>query len=189
MVDGAALLLAPVFPTYAMGYWNEERGTNWLDSGSHYYDTYECADGSYVAVGAIEPQFYADLLVGLGLGDEVLPDQNDESAWPQMKERFTAIFKSKSRDEWIATFDGLDACVAPVLTMGEVADHPHNKARKTYVSHDGVVQPAPAPRFSRTEVGLDRPPAPAGHHTDEVLGDWGFDRDEIAGLRAASTIA
>jgi alpha-methylacyl-CoA racemase len=189
MVDGAALLLAPVFPTYAMGYWNPDRGTNWLDSGSHFYDTYECADGGYVAVGAIEPQFYAQLLVGLALDGEDLPDQNDEAGWPTMKERFAAIFATRTRDEWLEVFADLDACVAPVLTMGEVADDPHIAARQTYVDRDGVVQPAPAPRFDRTPAALDRPPAPAGHHTDEVLTEWGFTADEVAALHQRSVVA
>jgi alpha-methylacyl-CoA racemase len=189
MVDGAALLLAPVFPAYTMGYCHPERGTNWLDSGAPYYDSYECADGRYVAVGALEPQFYAQLLVGLGLDGEDLADQHDESAWPAMKERFATIFATKSRDEWIAAFDALDACVAPVLTMDEVADDPHLRARDTYVDVDGVVQPAPAPRFDRTPARLDRPPAPAGHHTDEVLAEYGFDADERAELRQAGTVA
>ncbi|MDZ7733320.1 MAG: CaiB/BaiF CoA-transferase family protein [Acidimicrobiia bacterium] len=155
-----ALLLAPIFPTWSMGYWHPERGTNWLDSGAHYYDAYECADGSYVAVGAIEPQFYAQLLVGLGLADEDLPDQNDEDAWPEMKERFAAIFRSRARDEWLEVFADLDACVAPVRTMGEVGDDAHLRARETYVDVDGTLQPAPAPRFDRTSAQLDRPPAP-----------------------------
>jgi alpha-methylacyl-CoA racemase len=189
MVDGAALLLAPVFPTHATGYWNDERGTNFLDSGAPYYDTYECADGTYLALGAIEPQFYADLLVGLGLDGEDLPDQNDQSSWPAMKERFATIVRSKTRDEWAAVFDELDACVAPVLSMGEVADHPHNRARQTYVEVDGVVQPAPAPRFSRTPAALDRPPTPAGHHTDEVLAEWGFTADELVDLRRGAVVA
>jgi alpha-methylacyl-CoA racemase len=190
MVDGAALLLAPVFPAHAMGFWHEERGTNWLDSGAPYYDTYECADGSYLAVGALEPQFYAQLLVGLGLDDDPdLPGQDDEAAWPAMKERFAALFRSKLRDEWLAVFDEFDACVAPVLTMGEAPDHPHNRARGTYVEVDGVVQPGPAPRFDRTPGGLERPPAPAGHHTDEVLAEHGFDETERAALRDVEAIA
>jgi alpha-methylacyl-CoA racemase len=190
MVDGAALLLAPLFAANTTGFWHPERGTNGLDGGAHFYDTYECADGGFVAVGAIEPQFYAQLLAGLGLdGATNLPDQDDESQWPAMKERFAAIFRTRTRDDWIAHFDGTDACVAPVLSMDEVADHPHLQARGTYVERDGVVQPGPAPRFSRTPAALDRPPAPPGLHTDEVLAERGFAAAEIAALRAAGTVA
>ena len=189
MVDGASLLLAPVFPAHAMGFWHDERGTNALDGGAHFYDTYECADGRYVSVGAIEPQFYAELLAGLGLAGEDLPDQNDESAWPAMKERFGAIFAQRSRDAWMDVFGEVDACVAPVLDMGEVHEHPHNAARQTYVEVEGVVQAAPAPRFDRTTAELDRPPAPPGHHTDEVLAEFGFGAGEIDELRAGGAVA
>jgi alpha-methylacyl-CoA racemase len=195
MVDGAALLLAPVFPAYDLGHWHDERGTNALDGGAPYYDCYECADGRWLSVGALEPQFYAALLKGLGLADADgvpladLPDQNDEASWPATKERFAAIFASRPRDEWIAVFEGVDACVAPVHSMGEVADDPHLRARGTYIEKDDTLQPAPAPRFSRTPAALDRPPDPPGHHTVEVLTETGFAADEIDGLRAAGAIA
>lgn len=189
MVDGAALLLAPVFPAHAMGFWHPERGTNALDGGAHFYDTYECSDGNYVSVGALEPQFYEVLLHGLGLADEDLPDQNDESAWPVMKARLAAIFKGRTRTEWMQVFGDVDACVAPVLDMGEVHEHPHVAARETYVEVDGVVQAAPAPRFDRTPAALDRPPAPPGHHTDEVLHEFGFDAAEITALREQGAVA
>lgn len=190
MVDGAALLLAPVFPAYAMGYWHPERGTNALDGGAPYYDCYQCADGEWIAVGALEPQFYAQLLIGLDLdGADDLPDQNDEAQWPALKERFAAIFRGRTRAEWVARFDGMDACVAPVLSMAEVAEDPHLRARGTYVERDDVLQPAPAPRFSRTEPTLDRPPAPPGFHTREVLADRGFTETQVAALLAAGAIA
>jgi alpha-methylacyl-CoA racemase len=189
MVDGAALLTAPIYPAFGMGFWHPERGTNALDGGAHFYDCYECADGGYVSVGALEPQFYEQLLIGLGLQDDELPEQADETQWPSMKERFAAIFRRRTRDEWVDVFADLDACFAPVLDMGEVADHEHNRARKTFATVDDVSQPAPAPRFSRTPPELDRPPAPAGHHTDEVLAAYGFGSDEIAELRESHAIA
>jgi alpha-methylacyl-CoA racemase len=190
MVDGAALLLAPVFPAYGMGYWHDERGTNALDGGAPFYDCYECADGRWLSVGALEPQFYAALLEGLGLsGADDLPDQNDETSWPTTKARFAAIFASRPRDEWLAVFEGVDACVGPVHSMGDVAADPHLRARGTYVEKDEVVQPAPAPRFSRTPASLDRPPDPPGHHTIEVLTEFGFATDEIDALRSAGAIA
>jgi alpha-methylacyl-CoA racemase len=189
MIDGVALLGAPIYPGFQGGYFHQERGTNWLDSGAPYYDAYECADGQYLAVGAIEPQFYAQLLIGLGLDGEDLPEQDDETAWPEMKERFAAIFRGRTRDEWVEHFAQLDACVAPVLSMTEVADDEHIRARNTYVDVDGVSQPAPAPRFSRTPATLDRPPAPPGHHTDEVLTEVGFTAAEIEGLRQGGAVA
>jgi alpha-methylacyl-CoA racemase len=189
MVDGVALLAAPIAPAYIGGFFNEERGTNWLDSGAHYYDVYETSDGKWISIGAIEEKFYANLLEALGLAEADLPDQNDQSQWPAMKERFAAIFRSETRDEWEARLGHLDVCFAPVLPFSDAAHHPHLVARHTYVDVDGIEQPAPAPRFDRTPATLERPPAPAGHHTDEVLLDGGFEPAEIASLRAAGAIA
>jgi alpha-methylacyl-CoA racemase len=189
MVDGVALLAAPIAGAYIAGYFNAERGTNWLDSGAHYYDVYETADGEWISIGAIEPKFYAELLDGLGLGDEDLPDQNDEAHWPAMKQRFAEIFRSRSRREWEGLLAERDVCFAPVLPFAEAAAHPHNVERATYVEVDGVVQPSPAPRFSRTSAALDRPPAPAGHHTDEILAGAGLSTDEIAALRGSGAVA
>jgi alpha-methylacyl-CoA racemase len=189
MVDGVALLAAPIAGAYIAGYFNPERGTNWLDSGAHYYDVYETADGEWISIGAIEPKFYAELLDALGLADEDLPDQNDEAHWPAMKQRFAEIFRSRSRREWEELLSHRDVCFAPVLPFAEAAAHPHNVERATYVEIDGVVQPSPAPRFSRTAASLDRPPAPAGHHTDEILTDAGLSTDEIAALRASGAVA
>ena len=189
MVDGAALLSAPIAPAYALGFFHPERGTNWLDSGAHYYDVYECADGRWLSIGAIEPKFYANLLAVLGLDPADLPDQADESAWPELKARFATVLATRTRDEWMDAFADPDHCVAPVLPFDEVLDHPHIRARGTFVEVDGVPQPAPAPRFDRTPAALDRPPAPAGHHTDEVLAERGFTVDEVAALRAAGAIA
>jgi alpha-methylacyl-CoA racemase len=189
MVDGVALLSAAVFPAYTGGWFRAERGTNMLDSGAPYYDVYETADGEYVAVAAIEPQFYARLLDGLGLTDEELADQDDQASWPATKDRFAEVFRTRTRAEWEERFEGVDACVGPVLRFDEAAEHPHLSARETYVEVDGVVQPAPAPRFSRTPAVLDRPPAPAGRHTAEVLAELGCDDDEIARLRRAGAVA
>lgn len=172
-----------------MGVWEDEHGVNMLDSGAGFYDVYETADGRYLAVGAIEPQFYAELLAGLGLtGDPDLPAQMDRASWPRMAERFAEVIATRTRDEWEKVFEGTDACVAPVLSLGEAPEHPHNVARRTFVERFGVVQAAPAPRFSRSAATLDRPPAFPGQHTDEVLADWGFDPGERDGLRAAGAV-
>ncbi|MEZ5144156.1 MAG: CaiB/BaiF CoA-transferase family protein [Acidimicrobiales bacterium] len=189
MVDGAAILSAPIAPAFALGYFHPERGTNWLDSGAPYYDVYECADGRWLSLGAIEPKFYANLLAGLGLDPDRLPAQDDEASWPAMKERIAEVVRTRTRDEWMAVFADPDNCVAPVLPYDEVLAHPHVRERGTYVEVDGVPQPAPAPRFDRTPASLGRPPAPAGHHTDEVLAEHGFSLDEIATLRAAGAVA
>jgi len=189
MVDGAAHLGSMIFGLRAMGLWSDERGTNLLDTGAHFYEVYETADGGHMAVGSIEPQFYAILLEKTGLAGEDLPAQMDRSAWPAMKERMAAIFKAKTRDEWTAIFEGTDACVAPVLSLEEAAAHPHNQVRGTFTEVAGVVQPAPAPRFSRTPGAISGPPVPAGTHTEAVLTDWGFSADEVGKLRAAGVVA
>jgi alpha-methylacyl-CoA racemase len=188
MVDGAALLMAPLFGASGSGFWSDERGTNLLDSGAPFYDCYECADGGHVAVGAIEPQFYAALLAGLGLAEEALPDQNDQAGWPQVRARFEAVFLTRTRDEWAEHFDGAGACVAPVLTMSEAQDHPHNVEWGTFVEVAGTSQPRPAPRFSRSETVVQRPPQLAAANTDEALAGWGVSDDERAALRAAGAI-
>jgi len=189
MVDGTALLMAPFFGASAIGFWSDERGTNLLDSGAPFYDVYRCADGGEVAVGAIEPQFFVALLEVLDLAPGSLPDQNDQARWPELRAALTRAFAERPRDEWLQRADGLDACLAPVLTMTQATDHPHLQARGTIVERDGVPQPAPAPRFSATPATLDRPPAVAGQHTDAVLVDWGFSAEEVAGLRTAGTVA
>jgi alpha-methylacyl-CoA racemase len=189
MVDGTALLMAPFFGASAMGFWSDERGSNLLDSGAPYYDVYRCAGGGELAVAAIEPQFYAALLEVLELDPSVLPAQDDRSRWPELRAAFTEAIAARSRDEWVARADGTDACMAPVLTMGEAADHPQIRARGTIVRPDGVPQPAPAPRFSATPTSLDRPPCVPGQHTDEVLAEHGFGDDERAALRRAGAIS
>src|SRR5579884_726382 len=188
MVDGAAILMSFMHGFDSVGLWNQERGTNMLDSGAHYYDAYETSDGKYVSVGSIEPQFYAELLRLTGLDGEDLPGQNDRDHWPAMKERLAAIFRTKSREEWCEIMEGTDVCFAPVLGMREAPDHPHNVARSTFVEVDGLRQAAPAPRFSRTPGAIQGPAAPAGRDTDAVLSDWGFDDDEIAELHDTGVV-
>jgi alpha-methylacyl-CoA racemase len=189
MVDGAAVLTTMFHAFRAMGIWEDERGTNLLDTGAHFYDVYETADGKYVSIGSIEPQFYAELLRLTGLDAEELPWQHDKPQWPALKERLAAVFKAKTRDAWCEVMEGSDVCFAPVLSLGEAPEHPHNVHRQTFLELDGVVQPAPAPRFSATPASVQRPPAHAGQHTDEVLAAWGFDADRITKLRDASAIA
>lgn len=172
MVDGASVLAQMVWALRGVGAWSTERAANLLDGGAPFYDTYVCADGRYVAVGALEPQFYAALLDGLGLDPAELPDQNDRSGWPVLRARLTQVFASRTRDEWAKVFADTDACVTPVLTFDEVADHPHVAARQTLIEIDGVVQPAPAPRFSRTAPDTPAGPPKPGSGNDEVLRDW-----------------
>jgi alpha-methylacyl-CoA racemase len=189
MVDGSALLTTMIHSFRAMGMWQDERGTNMLDTGAHFYDVYETADGRWLSVGAIEPQFYDALLRGLGLEGEDLPWQHDRGQWPALKERFAAVFRTKTLDEWMAIFEGTDACVAPVLTIPEAVAHPHNAARGTFVEVAGVPQPAPAPRFDRTPPQVPEPPPHAGHHTDEILRELGIDADRVAKLREVGAVA
>jgi alpha-methylacyl-CoA racemase len=189
MVDGAAVLMMMFHAFRAMGIWEDERGSNLLDTGAHFYDVYETADGKYVSIGSIEPQFYKELVRLTGLEVEELPWQHDKSQWPALKDRLSAVFKAKTRDEWCELMEGTDVCFAPVLSMAEAPQHPHNVHRQTFLELDGVVQPAPAPRFSATPVSVARPPAHAGQHTDEVLADWGIDGERIAQLREAGAIA
>jgi alpha-methylacyl-CoA racemase len=189
MVDGAASLMTMTHSFRAMGVWDDERGTNMLDTGAHYYDVYETADGQYVSVGSIERQFYDELLRLVGLDGEDLPWQNDKAQWPAMKERFAALFRTKTRDEWCELLEGSDACFAPVLSIPDAIRHPHNVARGTFVEVAGIPQPGPAPRFSRTEAEISSPPAHAGQHTDEILTGAGFDAEAIAKLREAGAVA
>ncbi|MGH3832757.1 MAG: CaiB/BaiF CoA transferase family protein [Pseudonocardiaceae bacterium] len=173
MVDGVSVLAQMFWSWHGYGLWNENRGGNLLDSGAPFYDTYACSDGRYVAVGALEPQFYAALLEGLGLTDANLPGQLDQAGWPVLRQRFTAVFASRTRDEWAALFEGTDACVTPVLAFGEVPAHPHIAARGTLINLGGQLQAAPAPRFSRSCPDRPTPPREPGSDTAEVLADWG----------------
>jgi len=189
MIDGAALLLAPLFGAHDSGYWSDARGTNLLDSGAPFYDCYECVDGGFVSVGALEPKFYAALLDGLGLDDADLPDQNDQAGWPALRSAIGARFRTRTRDDWARHFADTDACVAPVLTMGEVPDHEHHVARNTFVEVAGVRQPAPAPRFGATPAPIPTAPQIAGANTDAVLERWGIGADERTALRDAGAIS
>ncbi len=189
MVDGAALLMSMFWGMRNAGFWNDERGTNLLDTGAHFYEVYECADGKYISLGSIEPQFYAELLKLSGLEHESLPAQMDRSQWPAMKARIRSLVKTRSRDEWCRIMEGSDVCFAPVLAMSEAPAHPHNASRKTFIENAGMTQPAPAPRFSRTPPEVVRPPAHAGQHSAEVLEAWGFSEPEIRGLRESKAIA
>jgi alpha-methylacyl-CoA racemase len=190
MVDGAATLAAMMHGLRAMGIWGE-RGTNLLDTGAWFYDVYETSDGRYVSLGPIEPQFLEEMVRITGLADDgkgELPDQNDRSSWPDMKHRLAAVIRTRSRDEWCRLLEGTDACFAPVLSVDEAAEHPHNVARGTFIRPDGVLQPAPAPRFSRTEPQVAGPPARPGEHTEATLADWGFSAGEVVALREAGAV-
>jgi alpha-methylacyl-CoA racemase len=189
MVDGTATLMAMIHGLHAMGLWNLEKGTNLIDGGAHFYDAYETADGKYISIGSIEPQFYAELLRLTGLDQEELPHQMDREQWPALKERMAGIFKQKTRNEWCELMEGTDVCFAPVLTLDEARAHPHNVARGTFVEVAGVVQPAPSPRFSRTPGEISRPPSAPAADTDEALTDWGLSEPEVAKLRAAGAVA
>tara|TARA_R110002072_G_scaffold101954_3_gene224498 strand:- start:4344 stop:5498 length:1155 start_codon:yes stop_codon:yes gene_type:complete len=179
MIDGAAALMASTFAANQVGFWSDERGTNLLDSGSHFYEVYETADGKYISLGSIEPQFYAALLEKLGDDAQHFENQFDMENWPAMKERMTAIIKCKTRDEWDEVFAGADVCYAPVLSMGEVRHHPHHQARGTFVDDGEVWQPAPAPRFSRTPGEIRSSAAEIGEHSLEILREFGFDDKQI----------
>jgi alpha-methylacyl-CoA racemase len=189
MVDGAASLMTTFYGLRAMGIWTDRRGENLLDTGAHFYDVYETADSKYISIGSIEPKFYAELLRLTGLEGKSLPGQLDRAKWSEMREVLRAVFKTKSRDEWCAIMEGTDVCFAPVLSMEEAPKHPHNKARETFVEIDGVIQPGPAPRFSRTKAEIQGPPAKPGQHSDAILADWGFTPEEIAKLRAVGAVS
>ena len=181
IVDGSAHLTTMLLGALAAGSWRQDRGTNLLDTGAPFYDVYETADGKHLSVGALEPQFYAELIEKLGID---APDRNDPSNWPALRKLLAETFRQRTQAEWTEVFDGSDACVAPVLPLA--ADHPHLVARGTFVDHHGVRQPAPAPRFDRTPTSLGRPPARPGQHTREVLADWGItDVDELLESSAA----
>jgi alpha-methylacyl-CoA racemase len=189
MVDGAASLMTIFYALKAAGIWVDERESNVLDGGAHFFGAYETKDGKYVCIASIEAKFYAELLRLCGLKDEKMPHQNDRSKWTEMKQRFAAMFKTKTRDQWCEILEGSDSCFAPVLSLGEAPNHPHMAHRKTFVEVAGVVQPGPAPRFSRTPSAIQRTAARPGEHTQEALRDWGFSADELAKLRSAKAIA
>lgn len=188
MVDGSAYLMMMMYELLGRGGWVEEREANANDGGAHFYDVYETADGEHVSIAAMEPQFYAELLERLGLADEQLPDQWDRAAWPALTERFAAIFRSRTRDEWCELLEGTSTCFAPVLRMSEAVQHPHNVHRGMFTTVDGVVQPAPAPRFGRTPGSVSSPAPRPGQHTDVVLDDLGLTASRIAELRRTGAV-
>jgi alpha-methylacyl-CoA racemase len=188
MVDGAALLFGSLFGLHGAGIWKDERGVNMLDSGSHFYDVYETADGRYVSVGSIEPPFYRLLLEKTGLAGEDLPAQMDRSRWPELKRRLEAVFRTKTREEWCRIMEGSDVCFAPVLSIAEAPHHPHATARQAYVDVDGFGQPAPAPRFSRTPGRVQGAAPERGAHGEDVLAEYGVDPGEIKALRESGVL-
>jgi alpha-methylacyl-CoA racemase len=184
MFEGASLLATMHHGMVAAGQWQEERGVNLLDSGAPWYDTYETSDGRFVAIGAIEPKFYQELLERLGLANAQLPSQHDRAGWPVLRKRFAEVFLTRTRDEWSRVFVASDACFAPVLTFAEARSHPYHTSRASHVEVEGIHQPAPAPRFSRTPGEVRRPPPERGALGREALSDWGFGAAEIEKLRA-----
>jgi alpha-methylacyl-CoA racemase len=191
MVDGAAVLMSMFWAFKTIGMFDENaRGTNLLDTGAHFYDVFRCADGQYVSIGSIEPQFYAELMRLTGLdADPEFAKQMDKASWPHLKQRLGDVFATKTRAEWCAIMEATDVCFAPVLTMSEAAEHPHNVERGTFIEVGGMRQPAPAPRFSRTVPSVVRPPAHAGQHSREVLADWGVAAERIDSLLASGAVA
>ena len=188
MTDGVASLMTMFYGMQAMGRFSDNRGTNAIDTGSHFYNVYATKDGGYVSIGSIEAKFYAELLDKLGLADAGLPKQMEASGWPHLKRELSKVFLSKTRDEWCEIMEGSDVCFAPVLNLRESVEHPHNQARETFVEVDGVVQPGPAPRFSRTPGSVASPPSIPGEHSHQVLTEWGFQDAEIKELERAAII-
>ena len=188
MVDGSALLMASHHGFRAEGWWSEDRSSNLLDGAAPFYRVYETSDGGHVAVGALEPQFFSALLVGLEIDPDEFPVQHDRSVWPAMAARFASLFESRTRDEWADHFAASDACVAPVLDMSEATTHPHNTSRGTFVEIEGVTQPAPAPRFNETVAEIPDGPAISGANSLELLDELGFSADEIGKLRSSGAV-
>ena len=189
MIDAASLFLHGVYGAFAAGYWDLKPGTNLLDSGAPFYDVYRCADNKWISLGPLEPAFYSLMLEKLGLaGDPLFEDQFDKRRWPERKERIAEIIRTKTREEWCRLLEGTDVCFAPVLDLAEAPQHPHQQAREGFIRLNGVTQPAPAPRFSRTSAAVRSPPSMPGEGADEALRDWGFTDSEVAGLRATGAL-
>lgn len=188
MSDGAASLMAMFYGFKAGGMWNEGRRSNLLDGGAHFYDTYQCSDGGWISIGSIEPQFYLLLLEKTGITDPQFQHQMSREDWPELRDKLAAVIATKTRDDWCALMDGTDVCFAPVLSMDEAPSHPHNAARETFVEVGGVVQPAPAPRFSATPGKIQGPPPKIGADNDAALADWGFSAGLIADLKASGAL-
>jgi alpha-methylacyl-CoA racemase len=188
MSDGAASLMAMFYGFKAMGLWQEGRRNNLLDGGAHFYDTYQCADGKWVSIGSIEPQFYALLLEKTGITDPEFANQMSRDHWPSLREKLAAVIATKTQSQWCELMDASDVCFAPVLSMDEAPRHPHNVARQTFVDVEGVIQPAPAPRFSATPGQIQGPPPGVGAHNDAALADWGFAAADIEALKGAGVL-
>ena len=189
MTDGSALLMTMIYSMQSSGMWKTTMGSNLLDGGSHFYDTYECKDGKFISIGSIEPQFYALLCQIAELDEKVFSKQMSRDLWPEQKEEIKKIFLKKTRDEWCELMEGTDVCFAPVLDMSEAPQHPHNKERKTFIDLEGVTQPAPAPRFSRTEPEVVSSPSIVGEHTNEVLSSIGLSEEDISTLKTTGAVA
>ena len=189
MTDGSALLMTMIYSMQSSGMWKTTMGSNLLDGGSHFYDTYECKDGKFISIGSIEPQFYALLCQIAELDEKVFSKQMSRDLWPEQKEEIKKIFVKKTRDEWCELMEGTDVCFAPVLDMSEAPQHPHNKERKTFIDLEGVTQPAPAPRFSRTEPEVVSSPSIVGEHTNEVLSSIGLSEEDISTLKTSGAVA
>ncbi len=188
MSDGAASLMAMFYGFKAGGMWSEGRRSNLLDGGAHFYDTYQCSDGGWISIGSIEPQFYLLLLEKTGITDPQFQHQMSRDEWPELRDKLAAVIRTKTRDEWCDLMDGTDVCFAPVLSMSEAPTHAHNAARETFVEVAGVVQPAPAPRFSATPGKIQGPPPSVGGHNDTALADWGFSAEAIASLKTSGAL-
>jgi alpha-methylacyl-CoA racemase len=188
MVDGAVGLMSAIFAAFASGFWRDERGSNLLDGGAPFYAVYETADGKHVALGAIEPKFFAELVARIGIDPAWAIAQYDSARWPELRSTLTATFRRRSRDEWCKILEGTDACFAPVLSLGEASSHAHLKARGTFTPVAGIDQPAPAPRFSRTPSAMPRPGVGVGFDSAAILARLGYGEAEVAALRAAGVI-
>lgn len=189
MTDGSAALMGIIYGLKGMGIWTNDRQSNMLDGGAHFYDAYECADGKFISIGAIEPQFYALLIEKAEISDDAFQAQMDRDGWPELKKKIAEVFKQKTRAEWCEIMEGTDICFAPVLDLDEAPEHPHNKARGTFVQIEGVTQHAPAPRFSRTSCATPVRPPRAGEHTEEILAGWGVSEGEISEIKASGAVA
>ena len=188
MSDGAASLMAMFYGMKGSGMWGNDRRTNLLDGGAHFYDTYQCSDGKWVSIGSIEPQFYALLLEKTGITDPAFANQMSREAWPELSAKLATVIATKTQKDWCDLMDGTDVCFAPVLDLDEAPKHAHNVARQTFVEVEGVVQPAPAPRFSATPGQIQGPPPAIGGHTESALLDWGFASTEIEALKTAGAL-
>jgi alpha-methylacyl-CoA racemase len=188
MVDGVSSMLSAFYGMRAAGIWTDVRGDNFVDSGAPWYDSYETSDKKFVSIGAIEGRFYQNLLTRMGLSGERLPDQRDKEGWPKLRSRFEEVFKQRTREEWVAIMKGHEVCFAPVLDLGEAVSHEHVRARRTYITVEEVVQPAPAPRFSRSSPDVPTAPREPGIDTDGVLSTWGFSEEDLAALRKGGVI-